>query len=369
MTNNPLSQLNALGQSVWYDNIRRGLLDNGEMKGMVDRQEIRGVTSNPAIFEKAIAGSQDYTEALRRLAPRALTAEQLYEELAVEDVQRTADLLQPVFEQSRGLDGYVSLEVSPAFAEDAAATAREAVRLWQRVKRPNLMIKIPATLACLPAIRDVLAEGVNVNVTLLFSVERYQMVMDKYLGALEARLAKGLPLNPVASVASFFVSRFDTLMDPKLDALAATQGEASRRLRGKVAIANAQLAYQAYLAVARGERYQKLKAKGAQMQRPLWASTGTKDPAYSDVYYIDSLVAKDSVNTIPPATLDAYRDHGKPQIRIEDGLDQANELPGALKAIGLSLDDAAVQLEREGVAAFRKSFDTMLKAIADRIAS
>jgi transaldolase len=367
MKKNPLAQLNDLGQSVWYDNIRRQLLDNGELKGMIRREEIRGVTSNPAIFEKAIGGSDDYGEALRALAAQELTPEEMYERLAVEDVQRTADLLQPIFKGSGGIDGYVSLEVSPRFADDAEATLREAKRLWEWVDKPNLMIKIPGTEGCLPAIRTALADGINVNVTLLFSVERYRQVMDMYLAALEDRLARALPLAPIASVASFFVSRFDSLLDPKLDIVTAVRGEAGRRLRGRVAIANAQLAYQAFLETFQGSRFQQLKKKGAQLQRPLWASTGTKDPAYSDVYYLEALIAPDSVNTVPPATLDAYRDHGKPSIRIGERLEDALAMPAQLEALGLSLENAARQLEEEGVAAFRRSFDGLLSAIAAQI--
>jgi transaldolase len=370
MSENPLQQLNRMGQSVWYDNIRRGLLDSGELERMVQAGEIRGVTSNPAIFENAIAKTDEYTSVLKKLAGRGHTPEAAYAIISAEDIQRTADILRPVYEQSRSQDGFVSLEVSPSLAKDSDGSLVDAKRLWKDVARPNLMIKIPGTLAGLDAVREGIAEGINVNVTLLFSTERYRRVMDAYLSGLEDRLARGLPLDSVASVASFFVSRVDTLIDQRLDRISAAGNRDSKRaqtLRGHAAIANTRLAYQAFQAIFQSGRFQHLARNGAKIQRPLWASTSTKDPAYADTIYVEALVARMSVNTMPPATVAAYRDHGKPVYRIEENLEEARELPANLLALGISLEEATAQLEEEGVKAFQRSFESMLKSIADRM--
>ncbi|MBN2085957.1 MAG: transaldolase [Anaerolineales bacterium] len=370
MTENPLVLLNRMGQSVWYDNIRRGLLESGEMERMVRAGEIRGVTSNPTIFENAIARSGEYDSAIRGLTGKAYTPEQAYERLALEDIRAAADIFRPVWEESGGVDGYISLEVSPTLANNPSATIREAVRLFQAVGKPNLMMKIPGTSACLDAIRQAIGEGIPVNVTLLFSVERYRMVMEAYLTGLEERLARGLRIDRVASVASFFVSRVDTLVDRLLDQMSSEGSipeEAHRSLRGKAAIANTRLAYQAFSEFFRGPRWLKVSSYGARIQRPLWASTSTKDPAYPDTYYVEALIANDSVNTMPPATVAAYRDHGNPALRIGDDLEQARALSGMLTKAGIAMEQVTYQLELEGVQAFQKSYESLLAAVKERL--
>jgi len=370
MTANPLIRLNRMGQSVWYDNIRRGLIESGELARMVAAGEIRGVTSNPTIFENAIAKSTEYDSAITRLSGKQYTAEQAYELLALEDIRAAADIFRPVYEESGGLDGYISLEVSPALANDSGKTLKEAVRLSREVARPNLMIKIPGTLACLDAIRQAIAEGIPVNVTLLFSVERYRKVMEAYLSGLEDRLASGLRIDKISSVASFFVSRVDTLVDRLLDQSAsesAISDELLHALRGKAAIANTQLAYQAFAGFFRGPRWLKVSGFGGRIQRPLWASTSTKDPTYPDTYYVEALTAPNSVNTMPPATIDAYRDHGNPAMRIENDVEQARTLSDKLSAVGIAMEQVTYQLEREGVQAFYKSYESLLTAVKERL--
>jgi transaldolase len=370
VNDNPLVRLNRIGQSVWYDNIRRGLIESGQLRRLIDAGELRGMTSNPTIFENAIAQTEEYLPALRALAGQKLAPEQAYESLAIEDIRAAADAFLPVYESSGRADGFVSLEVSPALALDADATGKEAARLKRAVNRPNLMIKIPGTAACLSAIRRAIADGIHVNVTLLFSVERYRKVMEAHASGLEDRVSLGLPLNAVSSVASFFVSRLDTLVDKKLDGIAA-EGRLSaddlRALRGKAAIANTRLAYQEFLAFRASSRWSDLAARGARLQRPLWASTSTKDPAYPDIYYVEALIAPDSVNTMPPATFDAYRDHGNPSIRISGGLDEARSLAGRLARAGISLEQATDQLERDGIASFQRSFQSMLSVVESRL--
>jgi transaldolase len=371
MTANPLVRLNKLGQSVWYDNIRRGLLESGELAGMVSAGEIRGVTSNPTIFENAVVKSGEYDSALRKLAGKKLTSEQAYEELALEDIRAAADVFRAVYDESGGADGYISLEVSPNLANNPDGTLREAQRLHQAVGRPNLMIKIPGTSACLDSIRQAIAAGIPVNVTLLFSVSRYRKVMEAYLAGLEDRISHGLRVDRVASVASFFVSRVDTLVDRLLDqqlAENAVSEELHRSLRGKAAIANSRLAYQAFSEFFRSPRWIKAASFGSRIQRPLWASTSTKDPAYADTVYVEELIAPDSINTMPPATIAAYRDHGNPEFRIEHDLAAARGLPGALTQVGIALEQVTHQLEMEGVQAFQKSYESMLFAVKERLA-
>jgi len=367
---NPLVRLNRMGQSVWYDNIRRGLIESGELLSMVRAGELRGVTSNPTIFENAIAHTEEYRSALQKLFQKRYTAEQAYEQLALDDIRAAADVFLPVYEESRGADGYISLEVSPALALDSDATWKEAGRLKRGVDRPNLMIKIPGTLSCLDAIRRTIADGICVNVTLLFSVHRYRKVMEAYAAGLEDRVSRRLPLDTVSSVASFFVSRLDTLIDRKLDQLAGNDRVSSselQSLRGKAAIANTRLAYQEFLAFRGSQRWLNLSALGARLQRPLWASTSTKDPSFPDTYYVEALIAPDSVNTMPPATIAAYRDHGNPAIRIGNDLGEARALPGRLAQIGIVLEQVTSQLETEGIEAFQRSFQSMLAVVEDRL--
>lgn len=363
-------ELLQAGQSVWYDNIQRSLLRNGKLAGMIQGGEIMGVTSNPTIFMNAITKSQDYDDSLLPLIGAGMGDEEIFFELAVEDIRSAADLFQALYQQTGGGDGYVSLEVSPFLANEADATLVQAKQLWQRVDRPNLMIKIPATKAGLPAVTDAIAAGINVNVTLIFSRERYGEVMEAYLAGLEKRAAAGLPLNTIASVASFFVSRVDTNIDAQLAKIIEAGGpEASKAksLLGKAAIANARLAYADYKKVFSSERFLKLKEKGARVQRPLWASTSTKNPNYRDVMYVEELIGPDTVNTVPPQTLVAFLEHGMVRpTSLEEDLDGANRVIADLESLGISMDAVTNQLEVEGVQSFSDAFTVLLKAVGSR---
>jgi transaldolase/glucose-6-phosphate isomerase len=356
--NTPITKLTQLGQSIWYDNIQRKILENGELKAMIERGDICGVTSNPSIFNAAIAKTNDYDSALAPLAWAGWDAEKIFWELAIEDIRAACDAFAPLYEESKGGDGYVSLEVSPYLAHETEATVSQAEQLWARVHRHNLMVKIPATKAGIPAIRRAIAAGVNVNVTLIFSLTRYAEVMDAYLSGLEDRAAAGQPIDHIASVASFFVSRVDSKIDPRLP-------EGSP-LRGKAAIANAKLAYEEFHKTFAGGRWEKLKYKGARVQRPLWASTSTKNPAYPDTIYIDNLIGPETVNTVPPATLDAFKDHGVAAMTLVRGLDEAENAIKQLEALGISMDVVTQELEDEGVKAFEDAFTQLLKTIDDR---
>ena len=363
------SALTSLGQSLWYDNIERRLLENGELANMIQRGDIRGLTSNPSIFHKAIASSTDYDAALVPMAWAGYDAVRIFERLAIEDIRAAADLLRPLYDETKGADGYVSLEVSPTLAYDAEGTLADARRLWRMVARPNLMIKIPATKVGLQAIRQAIAEGINVNVTLIFSVERYEEVMEAYLSGLEDGFARGYEGQPPASVASFFVSRIDTKVDNRLNEVIAAGGasaEKARALLGKIAIANAKEAYARFERVFSGERFGALESRGARVQRPLWASTSTKNPAYPDTLYVDSLIGPHTVNTVPPKTLAAFKDHGKVAETLTLGLDEARRQLADLESLGISLAEVTRQLEKEGVAAFAKAFQTMMDTIEER---
>lgn len=359
---NTTMQLFEAGQSIWYDNIQRSLLKNGELAGMVARGEIRGVTSNPTIFMNAITKSSDYDASLLPLAKSGLNSEEIFFALAIEDIQQAADLFLPLYQQTAGGDGYVSLEVSPLLAHDGAGTLAQAHALWQRVNRPNLMVKIPATKAGLPAITGAISAGINVNVTLIFSRQRYAEVMEAYLAGLELRLAGGQSLKSIASVASFFVSRVDTNIDPRLQALGAPA-----ELSGKAAIANARLAYADYKKVFSGERFKKLQAAGARVQRPLWASTSTKNPAYRDVIYLEELIGPDTVNTVPPQTLVAFLDHGLVRPSLEEDLPGALKSISSLEKIGISMDQVTAQLEEQGVKSFSDAYGILLQAVETRL--
>jgi transaldolase len=361
---NPLRCLNAAGQSVWYDHIHRAMLTTGELARLIAVDDLRGVTSNPTIFEKAISGSCDYDAALRQQlhSNPDQSSRELFFALALEDIRMTADLLLPVYQATEGVDGMVSLEVSPDLAYDTEATLREARHLNTCLGRPNVMIKVPATRAGLPAIEQLIAEGININVTLLFSVDRYQQVVEAYLGGLEQRLAKDQPIDRIASVASFFVSRLDSLLDPLL-------AEKCPELQGKIAIANAKLAYQRYQALFTGARFAALAAAGARPQRLLWASTGTKNPAYSDVLYVENLIGSQTVNTMPPATYEAFRDHGVVAPTLEHDWETALAQLTRLSALGIDLASATDRLEAEGVAAFARAFSQVLAAIEDKTAN
>src|SRR3954453_4243420 len=353
---NPLLRLTELGQSVWYDYITRDLLSSGELERLIRADGLRGMTSNPTIFEKAIAGSQLYDEDIRRMSEAALSAAEIFESLAVRDVQAACDAFRPLYDETGGRDGFVSLEVSPQLAHDTDATRKDAERLWRAVSRPNAMIKIPGTQAGLAAITAAIAAGINVNVTLLFSLERYAEVIEAYQQGLERLVERGLALNAISSVASFFVSRVNGKVDPLLS-------ESDQRLRGKIAIANAARAYQLFRDSLATEPWDRLERAGATPQRPLWASTSTKDPAYPDVYYVEALIAPDTVNTVPPETLEAYRDHGAPAVRIDEACYAA---PGQLAALaqgGIHLEAVTRELEKEGVSKFAASHASVLSGI------
>ncbi len=365
---NPLQALHGYGQSVWLDYIRRSLLACGELRRLIEEDGLRGVTSNPAIFEKAITGSTDYTETLKSLAPQYREAKTLYEQVAIRDIQDAADELRPVYEQAKQRDGYVSLEVSPYLARDTSGTLEEARRLWRSVERPNVMIKVPATPEGIPAIEQLISEGINVNVTLLFAQETYEQVTGAYIAGLRKRAAQGGDVRAVASVASFFISRIDTAIDNLLTARIKTAKRSTERallqsLMGKVAIANAKLTYQRYQEIFRGEGWQSLANKEAQTQRVLWASTSTKNPTYRDVLYVEELIGPDTVNTIPPATFDAFRDHGRLRASLKEGLEEAYDTMETLEQVGISMKEVTDKLLREGVDVFAKAFDKLLAAV------
>jgi transaldolase/glucose-6-phosphate isomerase len=368
---NPLIELQKLGQSIWYDNIRRALLETGDIQSKITNDDLRGVTSNPTIFEKAISGSNDYNAAMQRLIGDGKSVSEIYEALVIEDIQRACDLFLPVYERTRRVDGYVSLEVSPLLAHDSEGTIAEAKRLWATLARPNAMIKVPATPAGIPAIRALIAAGLNINVTLIFSRDSYAQVMAAYIGGLEDRVSAGQPVDHIASVASFFVSRVDTAVDSQLEfRIRHSQDKAEQErlaaLLGKAAIANAKLAYQDFKQVFGSDRFRALAAQGAQVQRPLWASTGTKNPQFSDVLYIESLIGPDTVNTVPPATFTAYRDHGHPALTLESNLIEAQQVFAELSAIGLDLGQVTQQLQDEGVKSFMDSFNSLLDTITSK---
>jgi transaldolase len=360
---NALLRLRELGQSVWYDYIRRDLYSGEELRRLIREDGLAGMTSNPTIFQKAIADTELYDDAVRRAGSEEAEPSAVFETLAVEDVRGAADVFRPVFDETGGNDGFVSIEVGPRLANDTDGSIREAKRLREKCARDNVMVKIPGTAAGIPAIRRCLADGTNINITLLFSVSRYREVMDAYLSALVERVAAGRPVDRLRSVASFFVSRVDTNVDKKLDRIGT---DVARALRGKAAIANARLAYEAFRDVFGSERFRRLAAKGATLQRPLWASTSTKDPVYPELYYVEALVAPDSVDTMPPDTFAAYREHGDPKVRISDDLDGARDAFRRLAALGIDEAIVSRELEEEGVRKFSDSYDALLKAIAEK---
>jgi transaldolase len=372
---NPLRELERYGQSVWYDSLRRGILASGELARYVAEDGLKGLTTNPAIYEKAIGSTRDYDAELATLLGRAeLDAKAIYETLALHDIQAAADLLRPVYDAASRRDGYVSLEVSPVAARDAAATLDEARRLWRALDRENVMIKVPGTREALPAIRRLLSEGVNVNVTLLFSRDAYRAVADAHVEALEERVARGDAVAHVASVASFFVSRIDAAIDPRLDAL--VEGDApeetrrrARALRGRVAIANAKLAYEDWRARVATPRWRKLREAGAMPQRLLWASTSTKDPRYRDVMYVEALIGPETVDTVPPATFDAFRDHGRAAATLAQDVEGARAALADLAALGVSLDAVTERLLEDGVRLFAEPFAKLLATIEARRAA
>jgi transaldolase len=364
-----IEELHAMGQSIWYDNIQRSMLQNGSFAKLIESGDIRGVTSNPSIFHNAISKSHDYDSTIASLAHSDLSTEALFIELAIEDIRSAADLFHQLYEKSSGGDGYVSLEVNPRLARDTQATIDETRRLWKVVDRPNLMIKIPATEEGLPAIQAAIADGFNINVTLIFSIERYRAVMEMFISGLEQRIASRLPVTSIASVASFFVSRVDSKIDAKLQTIT-KNGTAgilqAEHLLGKAAIANARLAYQEFQEVFESERFRGLAAKGARLQRPLWASTSTKNPSYRDVMYVEELIGPNTVNTMPPQTLDAFRDHGFPRQSIEEDLEGCRKNLDDLNTLGISMAQVTSELELEGVKAFADAYDALLATLQER---
>jgi transaldolase / glucose-6-phosphate isomerase len=364
---NPLKALLEFGQSPWMDYIRRDLLTSGGLKKMIQEDGLMGMTSNPTIFEKAITGSKDYADILESPEAKKLDAKGVYEKIAIRDVQDATDIFKSVYQQSARRDGYVSLEVSPLLANDTQGTIDEARRLWKSVGRENVMIKVPGTKEGLPAIRQLLEDGININITLLFAQSVYEQVAEAFLAALEARAKKGQDISHIASVASFFVSRIDTLIDSQIDTKLKTETDANRRtlltsVQGKVAIANAKLTYRKYQELFGSPRWKALTAKGAQPQRLLWASTSTKNPKYRDVLYVEELIGKDTVDTIPPATFDAFRDHGRVRPSLTENVDEAAKVMASLEKAGISMKEVTEKLVVDGVKLFADAFKQLLEA-------
>ena len=370
MREGPLKKLCELGQSVWLDYMRRDLYTTGELARLIREDGLRGMTSNPTIFQKAITETNLYDEQIQRAAREGKEPAAIFEHLAVEDVRRAADEFRSVYEATDGNDGFVSIEVRPELAHDTMGTIAEVRRLWKACDRPNVMVKIPSTQEGLPAIRRCLSEGININITLLFAVPRYREVMEAYLSGVEERLAAGEEVNRLRSVASFFVSRVDTNVDIRLDRIVKEgkdepQRELARKLKGKLAIANARFAYQAFHEVFTGTRFQELAERGVRLQRPLWASTSTKDPAYPALYYVEALIAPDTVDTMPPETLETYRDHGDPRVRIQEDLAGAHAAFRQLADLGIG-EEIFCELEEQGIRKFADSYDAILQGIQEK---
>jgi transaldolase len=369
MQNNPLKQLGTLGQSIWLDYIRRDLIASGELRCLIEEDGLRGMTSNPAIFETAIAESHIYDRDICDMALEKKDVKAIYESLSQRDVQSAAGEFRPLYDRTDGEDGYVSLEVNPHLAHDTHATMQEARRLWGALNRPNVFIKVPATSDGLPAIKQLISQGINVNVTLLFGLPRYRQVAEAYIAGLEARAAQGKPVKQIVSVASFFLSRIDTLLDPLVEGFLKPGGmktEIAKKVRGQVAISSAKAVYQIYREIFGSNRFKKLADKGARVQRLLWASTSTKNPDYSDIKYIEPLIGPDTVTTVPLETIDAYRDHGDQKFRLEQDVEEANWIVARLPELGISIDRVTQQLEDEGVKKFNGSFDKLMEALTKK---
>lgn len=357
---NPLVKLHGLGQSIWLDFFSRDVMNSGNLQKWIDEDQLAGITSNPSIFEKALSEGNDYDEDVQKFAQEDSDLESIFFKFAVKDIQRATDILRPVYDAAGGTDGCVSLEVSPFIAHDAAATTHQALDLWKRIDRKNAMIKIPATKEGLQSIKEATAAGVNVNITLLFGLDRYKAVVDAYMTGLEERVSKGEPIDNIFSVASFFLSRVDVLLDPQL------KEKGLNDLVGEIAIDLAKSAYKIYEEEFSSERFKKLEAKGANKQKLLWASTGTKDPSYSDVKYVEALIGDYTVNTLPINTIDAYRDHGKPELTVKTDMDKVAANLKKLESNGFDLNQISDQLEAEGIEKFNKAFNNLLKAIKDK---
>ena len=372
MKQNPLLKIQEFGQSIWQDYIQRNLILSGELKQLIEKDGIRGVTSNPSIFDTAIAGSHDYDDDIRAMALEDKSIEEIYRFLTVRDVREAADLFRPLYDGSKGKHGFVSLEVNPHLARNTDDTIQEARELWKVLDRPNVFIKVPATSEGLSCIRRLIGDGINVNVTLLFGLPRYREVADAYISGLEDRAAQGKPVDRVASVASFFLSRIDILVDSLLEKIikgGTEQSGSAETCRGQVAIASARQAYQIYKSIFLNERFQKLADQGALPQRLLWASTSTKNPEYSDVKYVEALIGPDTVNTLPQETIKAYRDHGSPAARLEEDLDSAGDVLERLNTLGIDIDNITQQLEDEGIEKFNKPYDSLMETLKKKRAS
>jgi transaldolase len=366
MSKNPLFKLAEYGQSVWYDDIRRSLVRGDGLQRLIDERAVVGVTTNPSIFEKAIGQSQEYDDDLRRLAEQGASPEDIFMDLALDDVGRALEILRPAYDSSTHVDGRVSMEVLASLAHDTEGTQAMVRDIWKRVNKPNLMVKIPATDAGIPAIEEMLYEGHSINITLIFGLDYYRRVAEAYVNAVERRLAEGKPVEDIGSVASFFVSRVDSKVDKQLDdkvAGGALSAEDAKRLKGKAAVANAKLAYEVYQEIFKSDRFKELAGKGAKVQRCLWASTSTKNPDYPDVLYVEELVGPETVNTMPEATLEAYADHGDPANRIESGLEEAKALMSQLEEVGIDMQKVTDELIVEGVDSFSAAFDKLLDSI------
>ena len=369
MKDNALLRIQKFGQSIWLDFIDRGMIMSGELKKLIDEDGIRGVTSNPKIFKDAIAGGDAYDDGIRELARKNKSTEEIYQTLVVDDIRRTADLFRPLYDSSDGQHGFVSLEVNPHLARDIDGTLEEARRLWFALDRPNVFIKVPATVEGSTCIQQLISEGININVTLLFGLPRYRKVAEAFIAGLEARVRKNLSLKRVASVASFFLSRIDVLIDPLLDKLIEAgggQAEQARNLRGQIAIASAKQAYQIYKEIFKNQRFHSLERQGARSQRVLWASTGTKNPEYSDVKYVEALIGEETINTLPKKTMDAYRDHGDPEPRLEEDLKKAPEIFDALRELGLDINAQTKKLEDEGIRKFVEPYDSLMTILEEK---
>jgi len=364
----PLGRLSQVGQSVWVDFISREALHNGDLAGLVREDSVVGLTSNPTIFQKAIAGGDAYDEDIKAHLGEGLSAAEIFQTIAVKDIQDACDLFRPIYDESGGEDGFVSIEVLPALARDTAGTIENARTLWNAVNRPNLMVKVPGTVEGVPAIETLLTEGININITLLFSLENYERVARAYIKALRARHEQGLPIDTIASVASFFVSRVDTLADKKLDEKLAEGGNADviNGLKGKVAVANARLAYETFEKLFGSAGFKDLADAGAKVQRPLWASTGTKNKAYSDVLYVETLIGPHTVNTMPIATMEAFLDHGTVKRTVDTDYAGAHKMIADLAGVGIEIDDITHQLEDEGIEAFIHSYDDLLEGVESK---
>jgi transaldolase len=363
MKTNPLKKLESLGQSIWIDYIKRDMFTNGQLAKLRTEDDVRGMTSNPSIFEKSIVESTDYQSDIQKMSQEKKDVNEIYEALTQKDVQDAADEFRDLYDQTDGRDGYVSLEVNPHLAHDTDGTIEEARRLWKALNRPNVFIKVPATKEGLPAIKKLISEGINVNVTLIFSVERYTDVAKAYIQGIEARIAQDKPVSHVASVASFFISRIDALVDPLLEKKIKEHSEDAKTLQGQVAIETAQIAYQIFEKLFKSPHFKTLESKGARVQRVLWASTSTKNPAYSDVKYVEALIAPDTVNTLPLETLEAYRDHGDPMVRLNNDANTTPDLFHRLEKLGINIDKVNQQLEDEGVDKFIKSYDQLIATL------